>query len=471
MTTRISGLALLGALALTACEFDIANTNAPTAEALEGRTALARAATGIFSQANNDIGGQIQQWGIYGREGYNLQGNDPRETGEEISGPQDPVGRAGGQWGGKYQAIRSINEYLAAVEGAVDLTDGEKAAARGFATTFAAWHFYRLAVRTGPLGIPIDVNRPIDADPAPFVSESEAFAYAISLLESAKADLQAAGGTAFPFTFAPGYTGFTTPGTFLQVNRALAAKVNVDYALLAGCGAPCFTAALAALNESFITTAGLPGSLTLGAYLAYSSAAGEPANPITETLAATRYYVHPSIAAMVQQQPGGEDDLRYLNKVRQIATPRTLNGLTSNLKPIMYNINTATSSSPNRDADIPLIKNEELILLRAEANLGLGNTQLALDDINLIRINSGGLSASTLTPASPVSDIITELLYNRLMSLMWEQGTRWVDARKYNRLAQLPLDRAGDVVHPYMLIPAGECDARNLTVPCSPLTN
>jgi starch-binding outer membrane protein, SusD/RagB family len=470
MKIRISGLALLGVVALTACDFNIANTNAPTAEALEGRTALARAATGIFSQANTDIAGQIQQWGIYGREGYNLQGNDPRATGEEISGPQDPVGRAGGQWGGKYQAIRSINAYLAAVEASVDLTDAEKAASRGFANTFAGWHFYRLALRSGPLGMPIDVNHPIDADPAPFVSESEAYAYAVSLLESAKADLQA-GGNAFPFTFGPGYTGFTTPATFLQVNRALAAKVNVDYALIAACGAPCFNAALAALSESFITTTNLPASLTLGAYLAYSSAAGEPANPITETLQATRYYVHPSIPALVQQQPSGEDDLRYQNKVFDLGTSgiRTLNGLSSTLKPIMYNI--PTSMAPDRDADIPLIKNEELILLRAEANLGLGNIQLALDDINLIRINSGGLAASTLTAASPVSDIVTELLYNRLMSLLWEQGTRWVDARKYGRLSQLPIDRPGDVVHPYMLVPAGECDARNLTVPCSPLGN
>ena len=87
-------------MSAAARSYDILNTNAPTVETLTGtptRAALARAATGIFSQAPNDVAGIIQQWGIYGREGYNLLGNDPRETGEEIRGPQDPQGRAGGR--------------------------------------------------------------------------------------------------------------------------------------------------------------------------------------------------------------------------------------------------------------------------------------------------------------------------------------------------------------------------------------
>ena len=39
--------------------------------------------------------------------------------------------------------------------------------------------------------------------------------------------------------------------------------------------------------------------------------------------------------------------------------------------------------------------------------------------------------------AAGVSAFVDELLYNRLYSLMWEQGTRWNDARRYNRLATL----------------------------------
>ena len=45
-----------------------------------------------------------------------------RERGEEISGPQDPGGRAGGGWTGKYGAIRTINTYLAALENSTDMS-------------------------------------------------------------------------------------------------------------------------------------------------------------------------------------------------------------------------------------------------------------------------------------------------------------------------------------------------------------
>ena len=472
----LAGLVLLGACG----DFDVANENAPTTDQLEGnptRAILARSATGIFTGVTgiiagvggNDVGGEIQQYGIYGRELYNLAGNDPRETGEELRGPQDPGGRGGAGWPAMYTHIRSINVYLRGVANSTELSEEEKRAALGFAKTIKAYHFHRLIVRTGPLGIPMDVDRAISDEPAPFVSQTDAYAAIVALLDEARTDLAAGGGT-FPFTFAPGWTGFTTPADFLRFNRGLLARVQVNRALLNGCGAPCFTGALAALGESFITTASLPLALGTGVYLAFDQAAGEPANPITENLTALRYYVHPSVAALVQNRANGTKDLRWTTKFRE-GTPKVLNDLTGTIKPILYNTNTETASAANLGADIPLLKNEELILLRAEAHLGLGNKQGAIDDINLIRVHSGGLEPSTLTAGSSDADIITELLYNRLMSLIFEQGTRWIDARKYGRLNTLPIDRAGDIVHPHQIVPTAECDARGLTVPCNPLGN
>jgi hypothetical protein len=462
-----SRAAFAGMVLVAACgDFDVANENAPTVDQLEGnptRAILARAATGIFTGVAglfDDVGADIQQYGIYGRELYNLAGNDPRDTGEEIRGPQDPGGRAGLGWANKYAQIRTINVYLRGVTNSTELSEEEKHASLGFAKTIEAWFFHRLIVRTGPLGIPMDVDRAISDDPAPFVGQTEAYAAVVALLDEARADLL--------FEVAPGWTGFTTPAEFITFNRGLLAKVQVNRALLAGCGGPCFTSALTALSESFINTGNLPQSLSEGVYSSYDEAAGEPPNPITENLTAQRYYIHPSIAALVQNRPDGSPDLRWTSKVRA-GTPKTLNDLTGTLKPILYNANTSTQSAANLSADIPLLKNEELILLRAEAALGLGDKQGALDDINRIRVNSGGLAPSSLTASSSNEDIITELLYNRLMSLIFEQGTRWIDARKYGRLGSLPLDRAGDVVHPYQLVPTGECDARELAVPCDPL--
>jgi hypothetical protein len=462
------GAALLGG----ACQdYDILNTNAPTVETLTGtpsRAVLARAATGIFSQANADLAGLIQQWGIYGREGYNLLGNDPRETGEEIRGPQDPAGRAGGVWAGSYQAIRTINAYLAALPNGTGISEAELSASEGFAKTVKAYHYYKVAIRSGVLGMPLDVDRPITEDPAPFVSSADAFTAISALLDEAYADLQAGGG-AFPFTVAPGFAGFNTPATFAQFNRGLAARVLVMRATLVAC-ATCWGQAITALNASFLTTANLPASLGTGVYFAYSSAAGEPTNPVSENNTITRYWVHPSIITGAQQRANGEPDLRVTTKTVLGSAPRSLNDLTGTYKPAMYN-NPANLAEADLNADIPWVKNEELILLRAEARWNTGDKAGALADIDLIRVNSGGLAPTTLTTGSSDADFVTELLYNRLYSLMWEQGVRWIDARRYGRLQALPVDRPGDTKFTNMLVPVGECDARGMSVPCTPLGN
>ena len=54
-------------------------------------------------------------------------------------------------------------------------------------------------------------------------------------------------------------------------------------------------------------------------------------------------------------------------------------------------------------------------------------------------------------------------------SLLWEQGTRWIDARRFNRLGDIPPDippsfpAGAGHVPPVMPVPKGECDARSLT--------
>ena len=462
--------ALAGAVLLSACaDLDIVNTNAPTVGTLTDsptREILARAATGIFAQAFNDIGTEIQFYALYGREGYNLLGNDPRETGEQVRGPQDPTGRNSGIWLGPYSAIRTINTYLGALPNSSGLSAEELRASAGFAKTLKAWHLHRLAVRTGELGIPIDVDRSINDTPAPFVSFEAATAAAAALMDEALADLQAGGG-AFPFTMAPGFTGFGTPATFAEFNRALAAKIQVHRATFHNCEA-CWTQARTAMEASFVTDAGLPESLDEGVYYAYSSTAGEPANPVTEPLSSNRLWVHPSIVTGAQLQADGDPDRRLTEKVLDTGRSRELQDLVGTHKPVLYN----SASNPavaDLGSDIPWIHNEELLLLRAEIRWNTGDRLGAIADINAVRVHAGGLPPSTLTVASSDEAFVDELLYNRLYSLMWSQGTRWIDARRYDRLEDIPVDRTGDSVFESMIVPAAECDARGLQSPCTPL--
>ena len=120
-------------------------------------------------------------------------------------------------------------------------------------------------------------------------------------------------------------------------------------------------------------------------------------------------------------------DPRYSNKVVERATEITYDGLTSNEAPIMW----------NSDYDpVALIRNEELVLLKAEATIG-GGTGDGLTEINIVRAAHGLADAA--------SGGLTQLLHEKRYSLFLE-GHRWIDMRHYGLTDQLPLDRDGDVV-------------------------
>jgi len=107
----------------------------------------------------------------------------------------------------------------------------------------------------------------------------------------------------------------------------------------------------------------------------------------------------------------GDPDRRFLEKLvtRPLRSAGTPTPLTSDLGWIRY----LSPSTP-----IPLIKNEELVLLRAEANLGLGNLSAAVSDIDIVCTRSGGLASysGSINQAS----LLTELLYNKRYSLLFE---------------------------------------------------
>jgi hypothetical protein len=68
--------------------------------------------------------------------------------------------------------------------------------------------------------------------------------------------------------------------------------------------------------------------------------------------------------------------------------------------------------------------------------------------------------------------LLTDLLYERRYSLMWEQGTRWIDARRYGLLTTTipanPSPLTGGHVPTVMPVPESECQARGLGSTCTP---
>jgi len=132
--------------------------------------------------------------------------------------------------------------------------------------------------------------------------------------------------------------------------------------------------------------------------------------------------------------------------------PVTLEGITDSLQFTLYN----SSASP-----IPVIRNEELILMRAEANFGLGNKTTALTDINLIRTSSGGLAALPGSFASgPDAAMLNEILYEKRYSLLWEGGHTWLDLRHYGLLQTLPKAEPNHHIFEIMPYPLADCQGR-----------
>lgn len=473
---------------LGACSFDILNTNQPTLGDLLAnptRGKLRAAATGLFSGSRSDIQDFIWRLGSMGREGIQLSGNNQPDYQEPYFGPVQAGGSFGGLlWLAPYQTIRSANLYLRALDGnssfPVTSTDRlspeESAASRGMANTLKALALLYVIESRAQFGAPVDVDRDIAAGPAPWVSEDSVYGYMLGLLNSAATDLAAAGSVDFPFPVPPGLGSFGTPADFVKFNRALAAKANVLRATaLNGCaGAPgnCYAAALTALGGSFLSTA--PADFQAGAYFDFSTAPGDQTNNLSEPLNGLTFFALQDNLTDANTQAGGAKDQRVLDKIVPAQDTQLLGGvpIPGQLKFAMY----MTDGDADANHPIPIIKDEELILLRAEAEWFTGAKAAAIGDLNLVRQNSGLLPPTTVTAASPDATFVQALMYERRYSLLWEQGARWVDARRFGRLSDIPVDVPNGAVPEAMPVPQTECDARNLpvkpigdVVTCTPL--
>ena len=450
MTKALGGLALGAALVAGACNFEITNPNSPPPIGPNATVDQVRAATvGTLVAVRVDVTRWVLAGAILGREGYRLDTADPRFTTELLHGPLDPSNDAfgGGQWAAEYRAIQSGYQILNVI-GSAQITPAERDAVRGFVHTIQAVAFLMVLDAHTEDSIPVDVNRTVGQPLAPFVSNDSAYKFVIGLLDSARTELLA-GGPDFPFDPGPGFTGFNTPATFLQVNRALAARVWTYRASPSAPGvncAGCRDSAAAALAASFLDNS-TGASMDLGVYHVFSTGNQDLPNALFQNPASAVNLVHPGVKASADTQANGLLDKRFLAKVTDRPDTFSLACLSSALSWIRY-------SSPN--ASVPIIRNEELILLDAEAQWfrTVPNKAQAVADLNTIRLTSGGLATpTTVTPASTDAAFLDELLAQRLYSLMYEGGHRWIDMRRYGRLAQIPIDRPAGCAATQDLVP------------------
>lgn len=421
-----TGASLLTAaflLFFTSCEtLKISNPNAPVFEDVPVQSLV----TGMEAGMRADLAIYLRVVAIFGREAYYFEPADPRYTGELLEGPID----AGGfllnrPWAGRYQVVSDARFLLQ--KAAAELSGAERAGADGFAKTIMA---YQLLLNLNYLdtnGLQLDFSGNLST---PFASKAEAFAFIESMLDEGNADLAQAG-SSFSFKLSSGFAGFDTPAQFAKFNRAIRARVAVYQNKWAD--------ALTALGQSFLDPA---GALDLGVYHVYGTGLGDQVNEIFESPDApfVKLMAHPSYGT--DAEPG---DTRFSSKVFRRSAATTFDDLTSDL---------AVAITKTSTDKLPIIRNEELILLRAEANIALGNLGDAQNDINIVRA-AAGLGPVDLNNLPAGTTPLDQLLHEKRYSLFME-GHRWLDLRRYGRLGQLPLDRAGDVVISVMPIPETE---------------
>jgi starch-binding outer membrane protein, SusD/RagB family len=446
--------ATLSLIAVTGCDIDVPDLNNPGIDQLADnptQVTVGAACTGLLignrrnrAQAN----GYVAQLGILGREAYSFDPADPRFINEMLKGKLAQGSPFGGNfWGGPYANIRLANIVQQVVGRVSDFSPEEMSAILGFSKTIEATDLLEVVSTHDTNGGVIDTDHDVDAPLGPIVGRDQMLAEIARMLDEAASDL-AKGGDGFPFSLSSGFRGFDDPSGLVKYNRATRARVAAyqkDYA-----------AASTALAQSFLNAGSVMKPLTVddlqvGVYHAYSTASGDQVNNLRNP----NLYTHPSFALMAQMN-GANVDQRVTRKTRVVAGTSSdpmgsLQGLSSDRKYTLYTRN---------DTPLPIIRNEELLLLRAEARwFGAPSDKTgALEDLNLVRQTSGSLPVLTPTPATD-ADFISALLYERRYSLAFE-GHRLIDVRRFDRVMELPLDKPEHVRNIRYPIPLAECDAR-----------
>ncbi len=465
-----AGIAILG----SACDRTptVPNLNNPSAEDYTGvltNDKLQTAVVGVLSQQRTSIG---MRWLSFtttlGRDSWRMDASESRfitETLESTPARGGFVG--GGLFADFYVGIRAANNVLAAQT--PGLSAGQRSAVRGFVATLKAHDLLRVAETRDTVGMPVAVDDPNVL--APILCKKDALAAISAQLEVAYTELQAAAGAAIPFTLPAGWQtlggDYRQAANLIKYNRGLAGKVLTYRAIMLN-DVALATQAITALDLAIgadTTAAGL----ARGPYWQYSTASGETIAALFDN----KLHLQPHVVDSIQ---AGD---RRRAKIDSVTTPYTQS--TSGFQfSTRYDYYASTvSNAANQTRPLSVLRNEELVLLRAQAKVVAGNLLGATQDVNIVRTTVGGLAPrAVFTTATQAIDAI---LYEKRYSFLMEGPHRWVDLRAYGRLnatyfppstATVKNASAPFASDPYTAafpIPQAEFDARkgNVTKTCS----
>jgi starch-binding outer membrane protein, SusD/RagB family len=434
-----------------------------------GQVSLQQLVTGALAQDRNaaNVFAYATEAGIFARDVYRIDASEPRFVQETLGGNPDPGSFAGGgAWANYYTAIRAENAILLdlhkiATNPNTPLTPAEESATNGFIRTMKALDYWRIIEMHDTVGASIQTDDPTavtDIRCKPVV-----LSYIAALLDSANSDFAASTPTtAIPVQLPTGFTAFgrdySVVSNLIKFNRGLKGKVDFYRGIDRSSPQPAlFATAVAELTQALGGAA--PGAVpaadfTKGPY--YQFVPGGSENT-PNTISDSKIGLNPLVADSVQ---AGD------TRGSKIVARTTLTGFGISTS-VTYT--GAIASSANQSAPLGILRDEELVLLRAQAYIELGQFANAIADINDVRTHYG-LAALPTPPDKQTA--INEVLYEKRYSLLFEGPQRLDDLREYGRLSPTYLrkETSTDPYNAALPLPRAELNIRGLTTnpACTP---
>lgn len=335
-----------------------------------------------------------------------------------FNGANDPTGIFNGYYtsfsSGRHRAL----VFDQSAQTATALTADQKAGIRGFVKTVQAYLTLNLLNMQYDQGIRetfSDLSAPGDQlKPGPFGTYQTGLTLLKTYVDDGATSLAtaAAANDAFAFPMTAGWAGFDKPSTFLKFNKAVAARIAMYQGLWLDVDNY--------LAASFYSAG---GPVTTGPVFTYSTTPLDLTNTMWHQPNSNGA---PYVCFDEWKDTAEAGDTRVAAKVSTRTTPRQSGqALNSKYEVTMYASNISSVS---------IIRNEELVLMKAEAEANLNNFANAVTALNKIRASAGLPDLATkwaATPANLTSQaaLLDEVLLQRKYSLFWE-GHRWFDVRR-----------------------------------------
>jgi hypothetical protein len=481
---RYIAIALAAGVTASACKDNAtaAPGDAPTIDAVKTLTpsALQQLAIGVTSQdrASYASTGVVILPEILARDVYRIDASESRYVTETLGGQADPGSFAGGSgFSGFYTLARAANNILIGLRNPPPntYTASEIAVSNGFFRTMKAKAFYDVISLRDSIGIPLQTDNPQEITPIyckPYVLN-----YIAAQLDSAYADLLAAGTTKTPFLLSSSWTAavagrdYRTPANLIRFNRGLKGRLDF-YRAMQNRAAPDVALLNASVAELTMALGGdsagtVPASeFQNGPKYQFSTSSNELLNPRADAKVSANNSLRDSVATRTAVDPTAPWDSTDTRRSKLVPRSGALNGngLSTN-----YTFSFATATGANQLATIPVLKDEELVLLRAQANTELGNLAKAYLDAQSVHAAYGSIPL----PAFTTKDIARRyILREKRLSLLFEGPQRLVDLRAYGYLNNttspltgkpyLTPELSSDPYNAAFPIPRAELNARGL---------